>query len=157
MPCTLWNSRHTFPTLASYIEHVMPDRLVLSVEDDDAAFHLLKIAFEEAQPAVRLMRVTDGEQALAFLHQRGRFHDVPRPDLVLLNLSLPRKSGLEVLSEMAPNESLRSIPVMVFTSSADTAEKAQCMALGAREFRTKPKNFDGLVDVVKSACIRASA
>ncbi len=153
-----WCSSHTFPTRASYIESaLMSERTVLSVEDDDAAFQLLKIAFTESQAAVHLIRVSDGEEAIAFLERRGTFHDAPRPDLVLLNMNLPKKSGLEVLAEVAASESLRSIPIVVFTASSLQSERARCMALGARDFVTKPANFDGLIDAVKSACARASA
>ena len=133
----------------------MGERLVLSVEDDDAAFHLLKTAFEEGAPAVDLVRVLDGDEALKFLERSGRFQDAPRPDLVLLNINLPKKSGFEVLSEVAADESLRSIPVVVFTSSSLQAEKARCMALGAQDFLTKPASFDGLVEAVRSVCARA--
>lgn len=133
----------------------MGDRLVLSVEDDDAAFHLLKTAFEEGAPAVDLVRVLDGDEALKFLERRGRFQNAPRPDLVLLNINLPKKSGFEVLTEVAANDSLRSIPVVVFTSSSLQAEKARCMALGAQDFLTKPASFDGLLDAVRSVCARA--
>lgn len=135
----------------------MNERTVLSVEDDDAAFHLLEIAFHESQPAIHLIRVSDGEEALAFLARRGAFHDAPRPDLVLLNMNLPKKSGLEVLAEVAATESLRSIPIVVFTSSTLQSERARCLALGAQDFLTKPANFDGLIDAVNSACARASA
>lgn len=133
----------------------MGERLVLSVEDDDAAFHLLKTAFEEGAPAVDLVRVLDGDEALKFLERRGRFQNAPRPDLVLLNINLPKKSGFEVLTEVAANDSLRSIPVVVFTSSSLQAEKARCMALGAQDFLTKPASFDGLVEAVRSVCARA--
>lgn len=133
----------------------MGDRLVLSVEDDDAAFHLLKTAFEEGAPAVDLVRVLDGDEALKFLERRGRFQNAPRPDLVLLNINLPKKSGFEVLTEVAANDSLRSIPVVVFTSSSLQAEKARCMALGAQDFLTKPASFDGLLEAVRSVCARA--
>ena len=133
----------------------MHERVVLSVEDDDAAFHLLKTAFEEGAPAVELVRVLDGDEALSFLARRSPFKNAPRPSLVLLNINLPKKSGLEVLSEIAANDSLRSIPVVVFTSSSLQAERARCLALGAQDFMTKPASFDGLVEAVRSVCARA--
>lgn len=134
----------------------MHARTVLSVENDDAAFHLLKVAFQESQPAVRLVRASDGEGALEFLERRGRFQNAPRPDLVLLNMNLPKKSGLEVLAEVAANESLRSIPVVVFTSSSLYSERARCLALGAQDSITKPSNFEGLINAVNSVCERSS-
>ena len=133
----------------------MGERVILSVEDDDGAFHLLKVAFQETEPDVHLIRACDGVEALSFLSRADGYQNAPRPDLVLLNINLPKKNGLEVLAEMAASESLRSIPVVVFTSSSLRAEKARCMALGAQEFLTKPSDFDGLLDAVKSACARA--
>ncbi len=134
----------------------MATRVVLSVEDDDAAFQLLKSAFQETQRDVDLLRVHDGDEALRFLQRSGSYKHAPRPDMVLLNLNLPKKSGVEVLTEIVASESLRSIPVTVFTSSSLHAEKAKSYALGAQDFVTKPTTFTALVDVVKSVCARVA-
>lgn len=133
----------------------MGARVILSVEDDDGAFHLLKVAFHETDPSVQLVRACDGVEALAFLTQSGPHHNAPRPDLVLLNINLPKKNGMEVLADIAASESLRTIPVVIFTSSELRSEKAHCLALGAQEFLTKPADFDGLLDAVRSACAHA--
>lgn len=127
------------------------------VEDEDAAVFLLETALKEAGIPVQLYRVSDGEQALAFLRCAGAYEKAPKPDLVLLDLNLPRKNGLEVLSEMQKDESLRDQSVIVFTSSALVADRRKSLALGAQEYITKPSSFDGFVEAVKTACSRLPA
>lgn len=129
--------------------------VLLYVEDEDASAFLLETAIKEAQIELELRRVTDGEEALAYLEHSNGYKEAPDPDLILLDLNLPRKDGLEVLAAMQQaGDRLRKIPVVVFTSSSLPRDKKRSMALGAREFITKPHSFDALVDVVKSACAR---
>lgn len=135
----------------------MGERVLLYVEDEDAAVFLLETALKEAGIPVQLYRVSDGEQALAFLRCAGAYEKAPKPDLVLLDLNLPRKNGLEVLSEMQKDESLRGQSVIVFTSSALVADRRKSLALGAQEYITKPSSFDGFVEAVKTACSRLPA
>ncbi len=135
----------------------MPPRVVLTVEDDDAAFQLLKAAFQETQPEVQLLRANDSEEALAVLRRTGPFAQAPRPGVVLLNGSLPKKAALDVLAEISASESLRSIPVIVLTAPSRRADRERYMALGAQDFLTKPANFDDLVLAVKSASAKAFA
>lgn len=130
----------------------MAGRIVLYVEDEDAAVFLLQTAIKEADMDLELHRVADGEQALAFLAHSQGYECAPEPDMVLLDLNLPRKSGLEVLAQIRHVEALRDIPVVVFTSSALATDKKRSLALGAREFITKPHTFDGFVAAVKTAC-----
>lgn len=130
----------------------MNQRVLLYVEDEDAAVFLLETALKEADIDVTLYRVADGDEALAFLNKAGRYHDMPRPDLVLLDLNLPRRTGLEVLSEMRESDEFRSMAVVVFTSSSLAIDKRRSLALGAQEYITKPASFDGFVAAVKSAC-----
>jgi CheY-like chemotaxis protein len=132
----------------------MAHPVLLYVEDEDAAAFLLETAIKEAQIDLEVRRVSDGEQALAYLEHSPGYEDAPDPDLVLLDLNLPRKTGLEVLAAMQDAEDLRKIPVVVFTSSALPRDKRCSMALGALEFITKPQSFDGLVDAVRSAYAR---
>ena len=135
----------------------MRERVLLYVEDEDAAVFLLETALKEAEMEVQLYRVSDGEQALAFLQRSGSYEKAPKPDLILLDLNLPRKNGLEVLSEMQSDELLRDIVVIVFTSSALSSDRKKSLALGAREYITKPSSFDGFVEAVKIACSRLPA
>jgi CheY-like chemotaxis protein len=131
--------------------------VVLNVEDDDAAYHLLEIAFGEALSSAQIYRAIDGYEAMDFLQQSGRFADAPRPSLILCNLNLPKMGGLEVLTAIKANPSLSSIPVVVFTSSTLDADRAKCMALGAKAFITKSPDFDGFVHQVRSACALVAA
>jgi CheY-like chemotaxis protein len=135
----------------------MGERVLLYVEDEDAAVFLLETALREADIRVQLYRVSDGEQALAFLRCSGAYEKAPKPDLMLLDLNLPRKNGLEVLSEMQHDAQLRDITVIVFTSSALSTDRRKSLALGAREYITKPSSFDGFVEAVKTACARIEA
>ena len=131
--------------------------IVLSVEDDPAAYHVLRIAFQESGFPVQLYRAVDGEEALALLHGSGPDAPMPRPHLILLNLNLPKKSGLEVLAALQANPKLASIPTVVFTSSSLDSERAKCLALGAVDYVTKPMNFDGVVQAIQSACERVAS
>lgn len=130
----------------------MVGNVVLYVEDEDAAFLLFQTALEAARLEVKLHRATDGEQAIAFLNRTGEFFEYPRPDLIVLDLNLPRKSGLEVLSTIHQSDDLRGIAVVVFTSSSLSSDKSNCLALGARDYITKPFTFDLFVEAVKTAC-----
>ena len=130
----------------------MRKKVLLYVEDEDAAVFLLETALREADIEVELCRVSDGEQALAFLTHSAGFEKVPRPNLILLDLNLPRKNGLEVLAEIFESDSLREIPVIVFTSSSLATDRKRSLALGARHYITKPSTFDGFLDAVRKAC-----
>lgn len=124
-------------------------RILLYVEDEDAAVFLLETAITEAGVHLQLYRVSDGEQAIAFLKQKGIYRTVPRPGLILLDLNLPRRNGFEVLAELQHDASLGSIPVVVFTSSSLYSDRQKAMDLGAAQYITKPSNFDGFVELVK--------
>ncbi len=127
-------------------------RIVLSIEDDDGVEYLLRMAFQEVGGDFRLFRVSNGEDGLAYLRRMGVYAMAPRPDLVLLNLNMPRISGPEVLAEMQKDELLKSIPAVVFTSSQMDRDRAQCLALGAKDFISKPSTFADVIQAVKTAC-----
>ncbi len=131
----------------------MTDPVLLYVEDEDAAAFLLETALEEAGIRVRLFRVADGEQALGFLHKRGPYVTAPTPDLVLLDLNLPRITGLQILAELKKYGDLSQIPVKVFTSSRLPADRKTAMELGAREYIVKPADLDEFMRVVRNACM----
>ena len=132
----------------------MSESVLLSVEDSDTEFYLIEMAVKRANLPIRLYRVGDGEQGLAFLKRSVPYQDAPRPDLIMLNLNLPKKNGFEVLADLQGIESLRSIPVIIFTSSSHPAEKDKALALGAQDYVVKPPTLDALVDAVKSICSR---
>ncbi len=126
------------------------DRILLYVEDEDAAVFLLETALKEASIALQLYRVADGEQAIAFLEQTGSYKTAPRPGLILLDLNLPRRNGFEVLAEVQRDASLGAIPVIVFTSSSLASDRQKSLSLGARQYITKPSTFDGFLDAIKA-------
>ena len=93
-----------------------------------------------------------GEQALSFLQKQGQYKVARTPNLVLLDLNMPRVDGWGVLHEMRQSPSLRDIPVVVLTASPSAKDKERAEKLGARRFMTKPSNFDSLVQEMKSVC-----
>jgi DNA-binding response OmpR family regulator len=123
---------------------------LLYVEDEDAAFFLFQTALKTAHIEVELHRASDGEQALDFLHRPSS--ERPRPDLVVLDLNLPRKNGFDVLTEINRDPALQEMVVVVFTSSPLSADRMRSIELGACDYITKPFSFDGFVDAVRMAC-----
>ncbi len=130
----------------------MNEQVLLYAEDEDAAVFLMEMALKEAKIAVTLHRVSDGEEALAYLHNMGAYARAPKPNLVFLDLNLPRKSGHEVLSAIREDDQLRAMPVVVFTSSSAISDRRKSMALGAQMHITKPSSFDGFVEAIRGAC-----
>lgn len=130
----------------------MAQRVLLYVEDDDGAFLTMQLALREFQALIELHRAADGEQALAFVRKKTPHEDAPRPDLILLDLNLPKKSGIEVLAELKGDESLRSIPVIIFSSSSREIDRDRSLKLGAEEYLMKPSSFERFVDAVKRMC-----
>src|SRR5439155_6094416 len=94
--------------------------------------------------------VEDGEEAMAFLRHQGRYAAVPRPDLILLDLHMPRKGGLEVLGEIKQSPELRRIPVVIMTSSDDEKDILQAYDRHANCYVTKPVDMDKFIEAVKS-------
>ena len=123
---------------------------LLLVEDNAADIRLTQEAFKDGPISVHINVATDGVEAVDFLHRLGRFAHAPRPDLILLDLNLPRKSGDEVLSEIKSDPNLKRIPIVVMTTSNAGADVKRCYNLNANCFITKPITFDGFVAVVKS-------
>ena len=119
---------------------------VLQVEDNEADVRLTREALREAGDDLRLSVVGDGEQALAYLRREEGFEDVPRPHLVLLDLNLPRKDGVEVLQEMRSDPALAPIPVIVLTSSAAAHDVDACYAAGANAFVVKSLELDEFIE-----------
>ncbi|MFC4052520.1 response regulator [Actinomadura syzygii] len=122
---------------------------VLLVEDDPGDVLLTVEAFEHNKVNNKLHVVNDGEQAMAFLRREGEFADVPRPDLVLLDLNLPLKSGLEVLAEVKADDELRSIPVVILTTSEADEDILRSYQSHANAYVTKPVDFDQFISVVR--------
>ncbi|TDE18905.1 response regulator [Actinomadura sp. 6K520] len=122
---------------------------VLLVEDDPGDVLLTVEAFEHNKVNNSLHVVNDGEQAMAFLRREGEYPDAPRPDLILLDLNLPRRDGREVLEEIKRDESLRRIPVVVLTTSEADEDILRSYNLHANAYVTKPVDFDQFISVVR--------
>jgi CheY-like chemotaxis protein len=122
---------------------------VLLVEDDPGDVLMTREAFEFHKIRNALHVVTDGEQALEFLHRRGEYADAPRPGLILLDLNLPRRDGREVLAEIKADASLRTIPVVVLTTSEAEEDIVRSYSLHANAYVSKPVDFDRFVDVIR--------
>jgi len=122
---------------------------VLLVEDDAGDVLLIREAFDDNKVANRLHVVSDGVEALQFMRREGQFADAPRPDLVLLDLNLPRKDGWDVLKEVKDDCTLRSIPVVVLTTSAAEEDVLRSYDLHANAYVTKPVDFDRFISVVR--------
>jgi chemotaxis family two-component system response regulator Rcp1 len=121
---------------------------VLQVEDNEADVRLTREALREGGEGVRLSTVPDGEQAMAYLRREPGFEDVATPDLVLLDLNLPRKSGLEVLEEVRADPRLKTIPVIVLTSSSAERDVLACYERGANAFVVKPQGLDDFMHLI---------
>ncbi len=123
---------------------------ILLVEDNPGDVRLTKEAFKQGRIDNDLHTVSDGTEALAFLDQRGEYDDVPRPDLILLDLNLPRTGGEEVLEELKGDPELRSIPVIVLTSSRAEEDVVRSYELHANAYLTKPVDPDEFIDTVRA-------
>jgi CheY-like chemotaxis protein len=122
---------------------------VLLVEDDEGDVLMTREAFEHYKIRNRLHVVTDGEQALQFLHRTGPYADAPRPGLILLDVNLPRRSGLEVLAELKQDPDLLTIPVVMLTTSRAEQDILRSYALHANAFVSKPVDFEHFVDAIR--------
>ena len=124
---------------------------ILLVEDNPADVEITIEAFRRSHKGNRVSVCRDGEEAIEFLFQRGRFAragSAPRPDLVLMDLNLPRKSGAEVIEQLKGNEHLREIPVVVLTTSDRDEDIQRCYKIGANNYLIKPVQFDDCVKLI---------
>jgi CheY-like chemotaxis protein len=129
----------------------MSDHLILMAEDDADDRLLVQDAFAECGTRDRVRFVADGEELVDYLLRRGKYEQAatsPRPDLILLDLNMPRKDGREVLKEVRANHELRCLPIVVFTTSRADKDIERSYELGANSFVTKPAAFDDLVATV---------
>lgn len=124
--------------------------IVLLVEDNDNDIEITKIGFEQADVAVDLRVVMDGEQCLEFLRKQHPYGDAARPDLVLLDLHMPRMSGLEVLDAINADPDLRHIPVIVLTTSSSEHEIKEAYCRHCSGYLIKPVGFADFVKAVQT-------
>ena len=123
---------------------------ILLVEDNPGDVRLTKEALNEGKVLNKLHVVEDGVEALAFLNREGRYADVSRPELILLDLNLPKKDGRDVLAEIKANGDLTRIPVVVLTTSDSEEDILKSYDLNANCYITKPVDLDQFISVVKS-------
>jgi chemotaxis family two-component system response regulator Rcp1 len=123
-------------------------RSILLVEDNAGDVRLTREALHEAGVAIELVAVPDGEQALAFLRGEGQYADGTVPDLILLDLNLPRKNGLEVLEEIKRDDELRQIPVIMLTTSSSARDIAACYDRGVNCYVVKPLELDDFTSLI---------
>ena len=129
--------------------NIRPIELLL-VEDSEPDVRLTKEALREAKVRNRLSVVEDGVEALAFLRREGQYADAPRPDLILLDLNLPRMDGRQVLEQIKNDKSLKSIPVVILTTSKSEEDVLRAYKLHANCYITKPVDFNRFMEVVQS-------
>ena len=123
---------------------------ILLVEDNPGDVRLAKEALKDSKLLNKLYRVEDGIEAMAFLRQQGEYSDVPRPDLVLLDLNLPKKDGREVLADIKADETLKRIPVVILTVSRAEEDILKSYNLHANCYISKPFDMEQFIRVVKS-------
>lgn len=131
----------------------MPEREpveILLAEDNPGDVKLTRKALEKGRLANNLHVVNDGVETMEFLRGEGEYEGRPRPDLVLLDLNMPRKDGRQVLEEIKESEQLKRIPVVVLTSSEAEEDVIRSYDLHANAYLTKPVDFDGFIDVVST-------
>jgi chemotaxis family two-component system response regulator Rcp1 len=132
-----------YPTIGEPVE-------ILLVEDNPGDVRLTQEALREGKVRNNLSLVSDGVEALAFLRREGQYADVARPDVILLDLNLPRKDGREVLAEIKQDPNLRRIPVVILTTSQAEHDILRTYNLHANCYITKPVDLEQFITVVKS-------
>jgi CheY-like chemotaxis protein len=131
------------------IEQARPMKILL-VDDNPADIRLMQEALHDMQVRNQVYVAQDGEQALAFLHQTGPYAEAPRPDLIVLDVNLPKKDGHEVLAEMKADATLRRIPVVILTTSQAEADIVRAYDLHANCYIIKPVDLDAFYTIVKA-------
>jgi CheY-like chemotaxis protein len=123
---------------------------ILLIEDNPGDARLTEEALKEGKVRNNLHMVRDGVEAMAFLRREGKYKEVPRPDLVLLDINLPRKDGREVLAEMKEHPDLMLIPVVVLTTSEAEQDVVRTYELRANCYITKPVDLEKFITIVRS-------
>jgi two-component system, chemotaxis family, response regulator Rcp1 len=122
---------------------------ILLVEDNPGDVRLTREILGKAAFPMRINVVDDGERAMEYLHRRGDYADAPRPHLLILDLNLPRRSGMEVLADIKSDDQLRSIPVIVLSSSKSEREISRTYHLHANCYISKPVGLDRYAEIIR--------
>lgn len=123
---------------------------ILLVEDNPGDVRLTVEAFKEGKVCNKLNIVEDGAEAMSYLHNEGKYSDAPKPDLILLDLNLPKKDGREVLAEIKNDLSLKKIPVVILTTSQAEQDILKSYELNANCYVSKPVEFNQFLNVIRS-------
>lgn len=123
---------------------------ILLAEDSPGDVRLTQEAFKRGRVLNNMNIVSDGEDAMAFLHQEGKYANTPRPDIILLDLNMPRKDGREVLAEIKADNNLKYIPVVILTTSKSEEDVLRSYSNHANCYITKPINIDEFFKIVNS-------
>jgi len=123
---------------------------ILLVEDNPDHVELILRTLRDNNLLNQVHVVTNGEEALDFLYRRGKYADAPRPVLTLLDIKLPRVDGIEVLKRIKADPELKSMPVVMLTTSADEQEIVESYSCGANSYIVKPLDFDQFVKAIKA-------
>jgi two-component system, chemotaxis family, response regulator Rcp1 len=135
-------------TLQPFSERSRP-AVVLLVEDNDDHVFLTRESFDDARLKVDMHHVEDGEQCMAFLLRQPPFQDSPRPDLILLDINMPRMDGFEVMQRIRENDMINRIPVVVLTTSADHLDVNRMYELRCSSYMIKPVNFENFTQGIR--------
>ncbi|MEO0685761.1 MAG: response regulator [Cyanobacteria bacterium J06649_11] len=131
------------------VETEQKRRLIFLVEDNKADVRLIQEAFKNSSLPHEMLAVRDGVEAMAFLHREGEYSTAPRPDLILLDLNLPKKDGREVLAEIKTDSKLKRIPVIILTTSHNEDDIFHSYDLHVNCYITKSRNISQLFKIVK--------
>ena len=123
---------------------------ILLVEDSDDDVELTRLGFKRARFAVKLHHVVNGEECMSFLRKQGKYADAPTPDLILLDLNMPRMDGNEVMEEVNRDEALKHLPIVVLTSSKAEEDILRSYKLRCSSYLVKPINFEGFATMIQS-------
>jgi CheY-like chemotaxis protein len=135
--------------MTSALAQSKPVEILLAEDNEDDA-ELTRMGFKKSKLLLNLHHVKDGEECLAYLRKQGEYAHASTPDLILLDLNMPRMDGREVLAEMVEDETLRSIPVVILTTSAQEEEILTMYKLRCSSYIVKPVDFEKFLLVVRS-------
>jgi len=124
--------------------------VILLVEDNDNDVELTKLGFRRAKFVVNLHHVSNGEQCMAFLRKQGIYADAPTPDMILLDLNMPRMDGIEVMEEINKDEKLKHLVIVVLTSSKADEDVMRSYKLRCNSYLVKPINFEAFAKMIES-------
>jgi chemotaxis family two-component system response regulator Rcp1 len=124
--------------------------VILLVEDNNDDVELTKLAFQRAKFAVHLHHVSNGEECMAFLRKQGVYADAPTPNIILLDLNMPRMDGIEVMREISTDEALKHLIIVVMTSSNADEDVLRSYKLRCNSYLVKPIKFDAFAKMIQS-------